>query len=85
MGVKLMPLNKRCGTVRGVLSNSKEVIVSDLENRPIRTFGSVREMELKSEKYFGIPITAMKIRLHCKNEKPFDAKYYFKLKHNYIF
>ena len=85
MKTKLQPIYGRCGTVKGVLSHSKEVQVFDIDNKPVRTFGSVREMEIKSEKYFDAPITGAKIRLHCKNGKPFEGKYYFRLKENYIF
>lgn len=85
MKVRLHSIDRRCGTVKGVLSHSKEVQVFDIDNKPVRTFGSVREMELKSQKYFGMPITAIKIRLHCRNEKPYEGKWFFRLKENYVF
>lgn len=85
MGVKLELMGNRCGVARVVHTTSKEVQVFDIDNRPVRTFGSVREMELKSEKYFGMPITAIKIRLHCRNEKPYNGKWLFRMQENYVF
>ena len=33
MGVKLQLIDKRCGTLKGVRSNSREVEVFDIDNR----------------------------------------------------
>lgn len=78
-------MSNRCGTTRGVVSNSRAVEVYDSENKLIRSFGSVNELEKKSEKYLGTSVGAQLIRRFCKNEKLYDGKYYFKMKQNYIF
>lgn len=83
--MKLQVMSNRCGTTRGVVSNSREVGVYDSNNELIRSFGSVNELERKSEKYLGFPVAQQTIRRFCKNGKLYAGKYYFKMKDNYMF
>lgn len=83
--MKLEIMSNRCGTTRGIVSNSKEVEVYDLDNKLIRSFESVNELEKKSHKYLGSVVEGQVIRRFCKSEKLYDGKYYFKMKENYIF
>lgn len=85
MRTKLGMMDSRCGTTRGVSANSREVEVYDADGKLIRTFGSVRELELKSEKYLGVNVGYQTISIHCRNGKLYEGKYKFKMKENYIF
>lgn len=83
--MRLEVMSNRCGTTRGVVSNSREVFVYDSNNKLIRSFGSVNELERKSEKYLGEAIDNQKIRRFCRSEKLYAGKYYFRMKDNFIF
>lgn len=85
MATRLQVIDKRCGTCKGVRSNSKEVMAYDADRNLVRTFASYTDASAKAEKYLGIKVSAQQIRIHCMKKTMCQGKYYFETIPKYAF